>query len=108
MSARVQFEELDAIDGEVIPQRILLSTLADLLGELSRLVSGDAPVPEGRAVEAPPPFPVDTVDDGSTVYYACTTTYTPGTPGLLGTVGLGSANPGYSQVCTPAAVVTNP
>jgi len=63
--------------------------------------------PEWAAPSAPSQQPVPTTDDGSSVYYACQSTYSPGTPGVLGSAGVGSSPPTATQTCTPAAVVAS-
>lgn len=74
----ISYGELDRLVGEVLPERTVLST-----------VTG----PSGGA------------DEGAKVIYACHTTYSPGSHGVLGLLGLGSS-PTYTQTCTPAGFVT--
>jgi hypothetical protein len=82
----VIYQDLDQLAGEVLPERIALSTAA------------------------PPVFggmepPVVTTDDGTTVAYACQYTQHGGSPGLLQWVGLAPA-PGHPLTCVPAAIKT--
>lgn len=87
----VSFEELDELGGEVLPERAVLS-LIDLSGMQVNLLNSSSntsyTLPAGNGHVA----------------YACQATNTPGTPGLLGSLGLGSANPSSSLTCIPAAV----
>lgn len=77
MYTPISYRELDQFAGELLPDRTVLSTVSDMSGGS---------------------------DDGTTVLYSCQTTYSPGTQGLLGTIGLGQ-NPTYTQTCTPAGIV---
>ena len=69
-------QELDRLAGEVLPERIVLSTVAPATGQT--MAAG-----------------------GQT----CTVTYNPGTPGLAGSLGLGSSNPGAVMTCASAGGV---
>ena len=74
----VSYAELDRLSPEVLPPRLLLSTLA----------------PQGGG------------DGTTTITYACQATYSHGTTGLLGTGLL--AQPAYSTMtCVPGTVVTH-
>jgi hypothetical protein len=72
----VSYEELDRLAGEVLPERVVLSTVAP---------AGPSSVSAGGQ--------------------SCTVTYNPGTPGLVGSLGLGSSNPGATMVCASAGGV---
>lgn len=79
MYTPISYRELDQFAGEVLPERTVLSTVSDFSGGS---------------------------DDGTTVVYTCQTTYNPGTPGLLGVLGLGQG-PTYTQTCTPTAITSS-
>ena len=73
----LSYADLDRLDPEVLPGRLLLSTAMPQGGQ----GSGD-----------------------TTVVYACQATYSPGTPGVLGT-GLLAQAPYSSLTCVPGTVV---
>lgn len=89
--AQVSFAELDALAGEVLPERAVLS-LIDLSGMKVNVLNSSSnssyAMPAGNGHVA----------------YACQATDSSGTPGVLGALGFGSANPGSSMTCIPAAV----
>ncbi|WP_328771438.1 hypothetical protein [Streptomyces sp. NBC_00286] len=82
MSA-VDYPELDALSGELIPGKFLLSII-DLSLDNSRHTTFN--FPQGG---------------GGTVAYACQATNSPGVADPFGTLGLGG---GSSMTCIPAAV----
>lgn len=85
---------LDLLNGEVLPERAVMSLIS--------IDIGGAP-----AVEQPPPQDLVVSDgNGSTVYYACQTTHTAGSQGLVGLVGLGQP-PTTTTMCTPAAIASS-
>jgi hypothetical protein len=91
----VSFAELEEMSGELLPERAVLSTVSTPFNNFSSGAAGGG----GTTVVV-----VDGGNHGATALSACTVTSTPGTPGLLGTLGLGSVNPGSSMTCVPAAV----
>jgi len=100
----ISFQELDLLSGEMLPERTLLSTVTDFSGGGGS--GGSAGSASSAAAAGGGSGTVIADDDGATTVSACQSTYSPGTPGLLGSLGLGSTNPGSSQTCTPAAVAT--
>jgi hypothetical protein len=86
MSA-ISLAELDQLAGELLPERTVLSLVN--VSVLNTSSNATYVYPSGG--------------NGSTVAYACQATNSPGTPGLLGSLGLGSANPSSSMTCIPAA-----
>lgn len=98
----VSFQELDAITGELLPERTLLSTVTDFGGGSGGSGSGSA---AAAAAGGGGTTIVNFGDDGGAIgLSACHSSQSFGTPGLLGSLGLGSNNPTVSQTCTPALV----
>jgi hypothetical protein len=98
MGAPISIADLDRLSGELLPERSVLSVIEvsnvyvggrDVTGPTSTSTSGGSGGGDGA---------------GSTALSSCTTTSSPGTPGLLGSLGLGSSQPYTSVTCTPAAV----
>jgi hypothetical protein len=87
---RPALSDLDALDGEVLPERTVLSTV-------SSPFHGSAPAATHSSGSG----------HGTTVVNSCQTTTSYGTPGLLGSLGLGSENPHTTTTCTPSTVVTH-
>ena len=85
----VTYDALDQLSGEVLPERVVLSTVA--------------PVQFGGGAAGGPVVIDNNNAGGGAVVSACQATYSPGTPGLLGSLGLGSENPGSTLTCVPAA-----
>jgi hypothetical protein len=85
----VSYEQLDRLAGELLPERTVLS-LVNI--SFSNVHNTTYKFPAGGG-------------HGATVAYACQATDSPGTPGVLGSLGLGSSNPYSSMTCIPAAVV---
>lgn len=81
----VRGPELDALTGEILPERTALSVATP------GMTAPPAPVSDGH---------------GGTVYYACQTTSSPGSQGLIGALGLGSP-PHSTTTCVPAAVTNH-
>lgn len=77
--------ELDALTGEILPERTVLSVATSGM--------------------APPGYVVHDGHGGS-VYYACQTTSTPGSQGLIGALGLGYP-PSSTTTCMPAAIISH-
>ena len=102
----ISFQELDLLSGEMLPERTLLSTVTDFSGGGDSSSAGSSSSSSSAAAAGGGSSNVVADDDGAVVVSACQSTYSPGTPGLTGTLGLGSSNPGSSQTCTPAAVAT--
>ncbi|MFF4159001.1 hypothetical protein [Streptomyces sp. NPDC001678] len=106
----ISFEELDRIAGEVLPERTVMGVIATPLnlvgpgdpGAGAASGSSSSAAATGGGVFAPVPH-----DHGTTMLSACQSIDRQGTPGLLGSLGLGSENPTASVVCTPAAVASH-
>ncbi|MDT8912022.1 hypothetical protein [Amycolatopsis sp. PS_44_ISF1] len=106
---------LDALSGEVLPVREVLSALTSVIPGLGEPVpaaghpagGGSSSSAVAQAFSAQPDPGRLAVSDGhgSTVYYACATTHSSGTGGVIGLIGLGQ--PAYTTTtCTPAAITT--
>jgi hypothetical protein len=93
MQGEVDLSELDALDGEVLPERAALS-LIYVSGVNINILSSSS----NNSYSMPP-------GGGGGVAYACQATSSPGTPGLLGLLGLGSSNPSSGMTCVPAAIM---
>ncbi|QKW09814.1 hypothetical protein HUT18_28790 [Streptomyces sp. NA04227] len=93
----VSYGELESLDCELLPPRVLLS-LVDLGfdGPGHATPGSDSPTPEGGGQG----------DTNTTVSYACQATTTQGTGGLIGALGLGQP-PSSTITCVPAAVTSN-
>jgi hypothetical protein len=90
----VGFAELEALDGEVLPERAALSLISISGVHLNILTSSSNTsytMPAGTG----------------SVAYACQATSSPGTPGLLGDLGVGSSNASSGMTCMPAAVISH-
>lgn len=97
----VSFTALDAVTGELLPERPALSVLSITL-------SG-TPTAGGSPAHTPATDPGDYVvsdGHGGTVFYACQITQNNGTGGLIGLLGLGQP-PSTSTTCVPATVITH-
>ncbi|MEV5240715.1 hypothetical protein AB0K89_16680 [Streptomyces cinnamoneus] len=108
MENAISFEELDAIAGEVLPERTVMGIVATPFNALSAGPDGGAGAGSassssaanaGGGVYAPAPS-----DHGTTILSSCQSIDRQGTPGLLGSLGLGSEQPTNSVTCTPAAI----
>ncbi|MEU0598379.1 hypothetical protein ABZ484_09020 [Streptomyces sp. NPDC006393] len=89
----IGYEELNALTAELLPGRALLSIVL-LSVDNSNHPTYNFPGGDGDG-------------GGATVVYACQAERVDGTPGLLGSLGLGSNNPSSSVTCVPAAVTTH-
>jgi hypothetical protein len=101
MSA-ISYDELDRLAGELLPERTVLGVISTPLAHFG--ASGASSSSSSAAASSGGNTVVVTQAPGPTVVSACQATNSPGTPGLLGSLGLGSANPGTSMTCIPAAV----
>ena len=99
MDGDVEFWELENLAGEMLPERAAMSLI-----DLSGLRININALTTSNNTTYVMPATVST-GDGGTVAYACQATNSPGTPGLLGALGLGSS-PSSSLTCVPAAVVS--
>lgn len=105
MENPISFEELDKIAGEVLPERTVLGVLATPFnhagdpGSSAGAGSSSSAAATGGGVFAPAPS-----DHGTTILSSCQSIDRQGTPGLLGSLGLGSENPASNMTCTPAAI----
>ncbi|MEU6737521.1 hypothetical protein ABZ929_30685 [Streptomyces physcomitrii] len=107
----VSYRELASLDGELLPPRMLLSLVDVTFGNRSHDVS--QPQDNGQGGGGPqtggglqPGASPQGGGGNTTVAYACQATTTQGTPGLIGSLGLGQG-PSSSMTCVPAAVVSN-
>ncbi len=99
MRTTVSFEELDHLAGEVLPERTVMSLVS-----VAALNTGAGAGSAGDSSSSSASAGGGGDHQGTTALSACQSNATPGTPGLLGSLGLGSANPSSSVTCTPAAV----
>lgn len=108
MGNAISFEELDNIAGEVLPERTVMGVVATPFNHLgggpdggsgSAGASSSAAANSGGGVFAPAPS-----DHGTTILSSCQSIDRQGTPGLFGSLGLGSENPAAGVTCTPAAI----
>ncbi|MBT2387720.1 hypothetical protein [Streptomyces sp. ISL-11] len=110
MDNAISFEELDTVTGEMLPERTVMGIVATPLalagpggdggsGAGAGSSSSSSATASGGGVFAPAPS-----DHGTTVLSACQSVDRPGTPGLLGSLGLPSTAPTTSVTCTPAAI----
>ncbi|GAA2713907.1 MULTISPECIES: hypothetical protein [Streptomyces] len=91
MGPAVTFGELEQLQGEELPPRIALSSVAPVAG------GSDQPV-----------YPtLVRTEHGATVAYACQYRQNDAGPALLVALGLASSNPGYTTTCVPAAISTH-
>ncbi|MGW1076888.1 hypothetical protein [Streptomyces sp. NPDC002537] len=108
MDNTISFEELDGVAGEVLPERTVMGIMATPLGfgdgdggsgSGAGSASSSSASAGGGVVHAPAPS-----DHGTTILSSCQSIDRQGTPGLLGSLGLGSENPAANVTCTPAAI----
>jgi hypothetical protein len=87
--------ELEALDGEVLPDRTVLSSLISISGVnvniLTSTNTSSSVMPAGNG----------------DIAYACQATSSPGSAGVLGLLGLGSSSPSSGMTCVPAAIITH-
>ncbi|GGX60897.1 hypothetical protein [Streptomyces hiroshimensis] len=114
MDNAISFEELDAIAGEVLPERTVMGIVAAPLaygpagdgdggaGAGAGSSSSSSASSGGGVVNAPAPH-----DHGTVALSACQAVDRQGTPGLFGSLGLPSTNPTTSITCIPAAVASH-
>lgn len=91
------------LSGEVLPERALLGVVATpfhTTGAEGSSSSSAAASSGGNTVI------YDGGNHGSATVSACQATHAEGTPGLTGTLGLGSNNPSESMTCVPASTAT--
>lgn len=89
MSA-VSYAELDQLGGEMLPERAVLGIVSTPFNNYNPGGGNGTTVAVGGG--------------HSTTVSACQATDSSGTPGLLGSLGLGSNNPTSSLTCVPSAV----
>ncbi|MDT8912023.1 hypothetical protein [Amycolatopsis sp. PS_44_ISF1] len=92
----ISVQALDAVAGEVLPERTVLGTLPLSVG--SDASSAAAAASGGNSLIAP--------NHGSTVLSACSTDHKVPNGGLLELVGLHTDNASDIQTCTPSAVTS--
>ncbi|RLU86304.1 hypothetical protein CTZ27_25355 [Streptomyces griseocarneus] len=105
----ISFDELHEVAGEVLPERTVmgvLSTPLNYVGDGGDGTAGSASsssaASSGGGVFAPAPD-----HHGATMLSSCQSIDRQGTPGLFGSLGLGSENPASGVTCTPAAVASH-
>ncbi len=91
MTRPVSLADLEHLGGEVLPPRTVLSVV-------------DLTVNNGPGAGAVSSSPAPAAGGGGADHpQSCTTTSSPGTPGLLGSLGLGSSQPHTSVTCVPTS-----
>ncbi|GHF10390.1 hypothetical protein GCM10017786_50080 [Amycolatopsis deserti] len=91
---------LHALEGDLLPERAALSLITpNVLSPAADGGTGPAPAPDPQGY-------VVSDGHGGTVYYACQTTHTDGTGGVLGAVGVGRPA-STTTTCMPAAVTSH-
>jgi hypothetical protein len=91
----ISYAELENLGGELLPERAVLGIVSTPFNNYNPGTAGAG----GSTV-------VIANDHGATALSSCTATSSSGTPGLLGSLGLGSVNPGQSMTCVPTAVTS--
>jgi hypothetical protein len=103
MAKPISDEALDQLTGEVLPERVVLSTVAPPDGGTTSVNNYLQGAPNGGA--AAPVAGGGVAHGGAAISSTCVASNSPGTPGLLGSLGLGSSNPGSSVTCSPSSSV---
>lgn len=85
MHTAISYADLDLVSGELLPERAVMSTVM-------------TPVTGGTEAH---------IEEDGWAMFACQSTKTDGTPGLVGSLGLGSNNPSNSLTCVPAAIAND-
>ncbi|GHF10382.1 hypothetical protein GCM10017786_50070 [Amycolatopsis deserti] len=88
------------LTGEVLPERAVLGVVATPFSGGSSASSSSAAAAGGNTVI------YDGGNHGAVSTSACQATHAEGTPGLVGSLGLGSNNPSESLTCVPASTAT--
>ncbi|ALC18426.1 hypothetical protein ACH46N_22280 [Streptomyces pristinaespiralis] len=86
----IGYPELNALCAEFLPPRTMLSLITI----------------DNSSTTYQYHFPEGGGDGNSQVAFACQSERVHGTPGLIGSLGLGSNNPSSSLTCVPAAVTS--
>ncbi|WP_269854690.1 hypothetical protein [Streptomyces sp. RPT161] len=102
----ISFEELDKVTGEVLPERTVMGIVSTPFNNVGAghdgggdSASSSSAAASGGGVYAPAPS-----DHGTTIMSSCQSIDRQGTPGLLGSLGLGSENPASGMTCMPSAI----
>jgi hypothetical protein len=95
--SKISFEELDVLAGEMLPERAVLSTVVPFNN------LGGAGTDGGSSSSSAAVAPGAPSDQNGITASACQSQHTDGTPGLLGSLGLGSNNPGSGITCMPSS-----
>ena len=104
MGSPISIADLDRLDGELLPERAMLSTVSTPFNNSHGHGHGHG---GGSSASAAQTGGGHSSGHGATVINSCQTTTSHGTPGLLGSLGLGSSNPYTTTTCSPAAVSSN-
>lgn len=100
----ISIADLDQLAGEVMPERAVLSTVSTPFNNAG---GGAHAGSDGSASSAAAAAGGgDGGHHGATAINSCQGTVSQGTPGLLGSLGLGSNNPNSTFTCTPGAVAS--
>ncbi len=100
--ATISFTDLDQLVGEVLPERTVMSTVVTPYNNAGGDGGGSGASSSSAAAAAAGGS--DGGSHGTTAINSCQGTVSQGTPGLMGSLGLGSNNPGSTYTCAPGAV----
>jgi hypothetical protein len=98
----ISFTDLDQLAGEVLPERTVLATVSTPFNNAAGGDGGAGSASSSAAAAAGG----DGGSDGATAINGQQNTVSQGTPGLLGSLGLGSNNPGSTSTATPGAIAS--
>lgn len=96
----ITFDELDGLTGEVLPERAVLSTVIPFNNLGAGHDGGGSSSSSAVALGG------DSANHGAISNSACQAQQVQGTPGLLGSLGLGSNNPSTGLTCVPTSLAT--
>lgn len=97
----ISFTNLDQLAGEVLPERTVMSTVSTPFNNAGGDGGG-----AGSASSAAAAGGDGGASHGATAINGQQNTVSQGTPGLLGSLGLGSNNPGSTAIATPGAIAS--
>ncbi len=101
MRKAIEVSDLAQITGEVLPERTVMSTVTTPFNNAGGDGGDGGSSSSGAAAAA---GGGDGGSDGSTAINGQQGTVSQGTPGLLGSLGLGSNNPGSTLSSSPGAI----
>ena len=99
----INFTDLDRLDGEVLPERTVLSTVSTPFNN----GGGHGGDGGGANSSAAQTGGGESAGHGATAINGQSSNVQQGTPGLLGSLGLGSNNPTQTSNANPGAIASN-